>query len=914
MKFLVLVICGCLGLAIAHAQTGTVTGKLTDTLHKREPGMATVQVRRAADSTLVTYRLANERGDFKVPGLPLNVPLRLTVTYTGYLPLRKVFTIHPDKTTLDLGKLDMETTTKQLDEVVVRSEAPPIVMRNDTMEFNADAFKTLPDAVLQDLLKKLPGVSFNAKGELMANGKKVNKILVDGKVFFGDDPSIALQNLPTNVIDKVQVTDDKEQKEELNGEHEEEVGKVINIKLKKSIKKGAFGKVYAGGGTDSRYEAGGIINSFRDTLQISALGFANNVNEAGFSVGDVRSMGGMERGENGANLWGDDYMQVSGVDIGSADNGIRTNKAGGVNINYDLGDKLSVNGKYFLGNTSNKTASHNNTRQLIGDTTLFNTGNSSGVRSNTSNGLSFKLAGKKDSTFNWRYVPSISFGSSDHNNLNDGFTSSNYAAQLNDQRTTSEGHSTFHSYRHSIVGTYNFKQKKGRSITFSQDLDTRTNDGRDSTTSLSHTYLTGEVVDLAQFKHSNQKTLNANQRLFYSEPLTKKITLTLTASAIYNSEDNVLRTYDRDTVEHKLSALDSAYSNENHRDAWTVNGQVGLRFKLAKSMSLNVSGQWQQQSVHSTFGPQFSPVDQRITNFIPGLSFNYKGFNVYYGRYVDLPSPSEIQPMPDISNPLYVTVGNPNLKPSVRDYVSAYYQAAKDDKSIWAYSSFSASSNETMRVSKVNADGSQVTSFINKDGIYRFYLSGEGTIGLHKTETWRLSLSAGADVNYGKSFVAVNSPVSGQTTLSTSPRAGLELNLKDVFELSTRFNLDYNRSMFELKSYQSQSTRVNRITTNMVVRPSKSLTFETNLVYRFNDALAPGISRNNYLWNASVSYMIGKDRRYQVKAAIFDILNQHNNLYRGVYLNYVSDYQSMVLQRYAMLSLIYNIRGFRPKS
>lgn len=875
--------------------------------------MATVQVRRAADSALVTYRLANERGDFKIPGLPLNVPLRLTVTYTGYMPLRKVFTIHADKTTLDLGKLDMETTTKQLDEVVVRSEVPPIVMRNDTMEFNADAFKTLPDAVLQDLLKKLPGVSFNAKGELMANGKKVNKILVDGKVFFGDDPSIALQNLPTNVIDKVQVTDDKEQKEQLHGEHEEELGKVINIKLKKSIKKGAFGKVYAGGGTDSRYEAGGIINSFRDTLQISALGFANNVNEAGFSVGDVRSMGGMERGENGANLWGDDYMQVSGVDIGGADNGIRTNKAGGININYDLGDKLSVNGKYFLGSTSNKTASQNYTKQIIGDTTLYNNGNGNGVRSNISNGLSFKLAGKKDSTFNWRYVPSISFGNSSHTNMNEGATSSNYAAQLNDQHTTSDGHSTFQSYRHNITATYNFKQKKDRYITFSQDINTRKSDSRDSTTSLSHTYLTAETIDLAQFKHGNQKNLNLNQSVFYSEPLTKKVTLTLTAAASYNSEDNVLRTYDRDTVEHKLSALDSAYSNENHRSGWTTSGQAGFRFKLGKS-SLNISGQWQQQTVHSTFGPKFSPVDQRITNFLPGMSFSYKGFNLYYGRYVELPSPSEIQPMPDISNPLFVTNGNPNLKPAVRDYVSAYYQAARDDKSIWMYSSFSTVSNETMRVSKVNTDGSQVTDIINKDGTYRYSFGSEGTIGLHKTEAWRLSLSGGMDLNYGKNFVAVNSPVSGQTTFYVSPRAGLELNIKDVFELNTRFNMDYNRSTFELKSYPSQSTRVNRITTNMVIRPNKSFTFETNLVYRFNDALASGISRNNYLWNASASYMIGKERRYQVKAAIFDILNQHNNLYRGVYLNYVSDYQSMVLQRYAMLSLIYNIRGFRPKN
>ncbi|HEY0272867.1 MAG TPA: TonB-dependent receptor, partial [Chitinophaga sp.] len=308
MKLVALFICGCLGAPIAYAQTGTVTGKLTDTLRHRELGLATVQVRKVADSSLVTYRLSNPSGDFKIPGLPLNTALRLTVTYTGYLPLRKAFTITREHPVLDLGKLEMEITSKQLDEVIIRSEVPPVIMRNDTMEFNADAFKTLPEAVLQDLLKKIPGVAINTKGQLTANGKLVNKIMVDGKLFFSDDPSIALQNLPANVIDKVQVLDDKDQKEELNGEHEEQQGKVINIKLKKAVKKGLFGKVYAGGGTDERYEAGGILNSFRDTLQVSVLAFTNNINQEGFSVGDVKNMGGLDRGNNGSNMWDESYM------------------------------------------------------------------------------------------------------------------------------------------------------------------------------------------------------------------------------------------------------------------------------------------------------------------------------------------------------------------------------------------------------------------------------------------------------------------------------------------------------------------------------------------------------------------------------------------------------------------------------
>src|SRR5215216_3392388 len=231
---------------------GIIRGKLIDTASKSPLGLATVTVFKASDTSLITYRLSNPEGEFKVPGIPLNLECRVIISYSGYDAYRKEFTLTND-TPLDLGTIGLGGSTKTLDEVLVIAERPPVTVKKDTIEFNASSFKTLPTSLVEDLLKKLPGVQVDADGSITANGKRVNRILVDGKSFFGDDPKMATRNLPANVIDKIQV---------------------INLTLKKGVKKGWFGKLYTGAGTKERYEIGGIANIYRDTLQLSILAFS----------------------------------------------------------------------------------------------------------------------------------------------------------------------------------------------------------------------------------------------------------------------------------------------------------------------------------------------------------------------------------------------------------------------------------------------------------------------------------------------------------------------------------------------------------------------------------------------------------------------------------------------------------------
>src|SRR5215212_3984822 len=292
-RIIFLVIVMLFGCTALFAQ-GTIRGKLIDTASKSPLALATVTVFKASDTVLITYRLSNPEGEFKVPGIPLNVGCRVIISYSGYDAYRKEFTLTND-TPLDLGTIGLGGSSKTLDEVLVIAERPPVTVKKDTIEFNASSFKTLPTSLVEDLLKKLPGVQIDADGSISANGRKVNRILVDGKSFFGDDPKMATRNLPANVIDKVQVTEDKDEANRNTNGDLTNVGQVINLTLKKGVKKGWFGKMYAGAGTKERYEIGGIANIYRDTMQLSLLAFSNNLNRSGFSFKEIQDLGGFGR-------------------------------------------------------------------------------------------------------------------------------------------------------------------------------------------------------------------------------------------------------------------------------------------------------------------------------------------------------------------------------------------------------------------------------------------------------------------------------------------------------------------------------------------------------------------------------------------------------------------------------------------
>ena len=321
MKFY-LFIAFLLTTAISFSQEFKMTGKVLDP-EGNPLESATVYVEKPSDSTLVTYTISESTGDFTLSGRSKEKRLNLLVSYAGFKPFKKV--VEVKKGTHNVGELKMELQDNQLGEVTVVAARPPLTLKKDTLEFNADSFKTRQNANLEELLEKLPGVEVNSDGEITVNGKPVSSIKVNGKEFFGDDPQIATKNLPKEIIEKIQVSNQKTRSEEFTGKAGDPDNKTINITLKEDKNKGYFARGTAGGGTSGRYELSGIANMYKDDMRLSILASSNNINTTGFSFDEVYGMMG---GSGARSVFG-----------GGGGGGITKAETAGVNYTNEWNDK-----------------------------------------------------------------------------------------------------------------------------------------------------------------------------------------------------------------------------------------------------------------------------------------------------------------------------------------------------------------------------------------------------------------------------------------------------------------------------------------------------------------------------------------------------------------------------------------------
>jgi len=331
--------------AIMAQKNGSIKGIAFDTISKQPVPGATVTVLEKKDSSLVSFTMTGNDGHFELKGLA-NGDYRLMITHVNYHNSNTFFTISDNSKNAEPGNVVMSDRSKVLEEVVLANDAPPVTLINDTIQYNAGSFKTAPNASVEQLLKKLPGVKVEKDGTIKAQGEKVTKVLVDGKEFFGNDPKVATKNLPADAIDKVQVYDKQSDQAQLTGFEDGNYEKTINLKLKKDKKKGMFGKVNAGAGNKERYEGKFNVNSFKGARQFSAIGMGNNTNAEGFSFMDILNFTGelsrMQSGGGGNmnfNITGEQAAAM-GMNPGGANSGIITARGGGLNYNNIIGKKL----------------------------------------------------------------------------------------------------------------------------------------------------------------------------------------------------------------------------------------------------------------------------------------------------------------------------------------------------------------------------------------------------------------------------------------------------------------------------------------------------------------------------------------------------------------------------------------------
>jgi len=890
---------------------GTIEGKVIDSSTKKGLSFATVTVFKAADTSLITYRISSPEGVFKVPNIPLNVESRVIISFSGYEVYRKVFTLTSAEP-LQFGDIAMAPASESLEEVMVLAERPPVTVRQDTIEFNAASFKTLPTALVEDMLKKLPGVQVDGEGNITANGKKVNRILVDGKDFFGNDPKMATRNLPANVIDKIQLTEDKDERELNPDRSAGDIGQVINLKLKKAIKKGWFGKAYAGAGTRDRFEGGAILNLFRDTMQVSLLGFSNNLNRAGFGISDVQTLGGFGRtGISTMMMNSNGGFALNGISFGGLGAGISTSTGGGFNMNHVLKNGFTLNSQYFYGASANKIAELNNRQQFLGDTVFTSRAQKNETAKTYNHTVGLGIKGKLDSLTRLEFKPLLSFSNKLNKRLTNLTNQNNIDGLLNTGLNMDDIDGADVGYNHNLLLFKNFL-KKGRTfnLTNSVNYGVLNNDQVNNADNIFYDGASSYETEISQLRKRNQHNFTANLNAAYNEPLTKQLSLRFGYTGTYYDNDDKLGTFNKDGG-GKFVVPNSALTNNLNRRSWRNNASAGLNWKH-KELSITAVANMQFLNIWNNFDDKES-VNKKYKYVLPGLTINRKAFNFSYSAAVEPPNINDLQPTPDNTNPLYIIEGNPNLDPTLSHSANLNFFKNIPEKTMFinAYLNGNIRKNAITRSRQVLPNGVQISTPVNVNGVHNLY----NNFGINKqykfNKNFQVSFGGGYNLNYNRNFLIVNKLKSYVTTTTLGPSANGSFNWKDIVEWNFRYTVGFNKTTYESNTFNDLKTNRQSANTELVVRWPKHLVWETSFNYSKNALTAPGVQPQIGLWNAGLTIVFLKDDKGQLKFAAYDLLNESVSVNRFTTENAIVDTQVEVLQRYFMATFTYNIRSFK---
>jgi hypothetical protein len=872
-----------------------IKGKVIDSATKSPLELATIAVLDMRDTTssLISYTTSDKKGDFALHNMQADIRVKILITFVSYRPYRKTFTLKKGET-FDLGTIRLNP--QLLNEVVVMGERPPIVIRKDTIEFNTEAFKTRPNALVEDLLKKLPGIQVDAAGFVLFNGKKVEKILVDGHEFFINDPRIATKNLNADMIDKVQVYDDRDN----DPNHlvpDIDVNKIINLKFKKAYKKSIFGKVAAGAGTEDRYTASGLINMFKDTLQVSLLGMANNLNNTGFSFNDLYTLGGVNRG--GGSI-------LSRGSFGyAAPSGIQKIISSGVNINTDYGKKLKINLVYFYSRTNNLFNSLTNRQQLTGDTDFTTNSNTSRTSISNSHNLNAEVRIQPNPATQITYAPAFSYTDNQANSNTTGSSFSNFIPQVSQANSIDNNSNNTAQFSQSFTYNYQYK-KQGESISISHSLQISPNNGNDFNISDLKSFTTGLTsYDLNRFANSINRNNDFNVGAGFNYPFSKKLAGSIGVTEDYAHNVNNTITYDFDTATGLYDSFLQTLSSNLTRNQYSQSINPGLRYNFKQGYTLSANVNTQVLQVDNQFDRNLPDINQNFVEFLPNINLQLSKFNIGYSKGFTLPNIGDMIPYTVVFSPLYQVTGNPNLKPTTRDNYTFRYGnfKAQSQTSMNFGGSVNVERNTIFRERTLNAVGAETSTPINMDGRYSVFINGSLNKRFKKHNGFTFSEFTNLSVNNSRGFFEINHQDGFQYTYGINLQQQVTLNWKDIIDITQNYTFNTAIVNYTGVNYSSQTNTTHYFDTHFNVFWPKNINIEGTYTYSYNSIVSPGFQKSANLVNLSIAHPLLKHDRGEIKLTCYDIFDQAISSRRTINENIINDTQSQVLRRYFLLTL-----------
>ncbi|TCC94265.1 TonB-dependent receptor [Pedobacter frigiditerrae] len=878
----------------AAQNTGSATGKVLNGKDKSPVDYASVAVKRLSDSVTVGGTNTTQTGTFTVSGLAPG-KYKLYVVYIGLKSINQEFEITAAAPSKNFGNLTMEDTGVTLKGVTIQGEIPPVVVKKDTLEFDAKTIKVKENAVVEDVLKKLPGVEVAKDGTVTTQGETIKRVKVDGKDFMGTDPLMATRNLPADMVDKIQIIDDMSDQSKFSGVDDGNREKIINITTKNGVKnKGFVGNNTVGYGTNDRYDVNLSVSRFNESEQMSLIGQFNNVNKQNFG-GGIGGGGGMRFGGGG----------------GGPQKGITTTNMAGFNYADVYKSGTTFNASYRFNKTSLFNDQTSLTRNLLGDITTTNSSDLESTTERLNHVFNATLDTKIDSSISLRWQPNIAYAENNGNSL------TLYNRQVLNNNTVGSQTYITNSKAPTLSNNLLLRkkfQRRGRTLSLNINTNFNDSDGNNFNKFSENTSVNGNpsVVNRDQLNDQDARSISNTARLVYTEPLNKTLSLELNYQNVYSFDNQEKGVYDFNPITQQYDLINAKFSNNFENTAYT--NAIGFSFnKTQKKYNWQIGLAVQnidQKRYDVTNNDTF---DRSFVNLTPSAQFRYnfsnsKRLRINYNGRTAQPSISQIAPILDNTNTTTLPIGNPDLKPSFTNSLNIFYNnfdfASYRSLFIGAFinQQFNAFSTQSVVVqdpARPEDYGKIEQKSVNVDGNFSANVFGSVSQPIIKGNklNFQIDLRGGYSKTTGFSGTLEN------ITKSYSITNGYKLvsNL-DKLDLIAGISGTINRDRY--------SVNVNSNTKYYTLSPNIDISYllpgniriQSDLTYNKLTGRGAGFDTDYTLINAYVSRQFN---RLTFKASVNDLLNQNTGVERNGGANTIQDLNYNVLKRYYMFSLTF---------
>ena len=893
------------------SRAADIKGEISDNENFPLPG-ATIKIINLPDSSSIGLQSADIDGKFRFSKIDPGKYL-VSVSMTGMENVDKNIEIKESEDSLDMGRIQLSENAILLKETVVTGIRAAVVAKQDTIEFNAGSFHTTPNATVDQLLKKLPGVEVGSDGTITSNGKTITKILVDGKEFFADDPQMATKNLPSNMVDKVQVIDRKSDLARLTGIDDGEEETVINLKVKKDMNNGWFGNVTGGYGIQDKYSGSFIINNFHNGNQITILGGLNNINENGYTDrgrGRFRDFGG------------------SG--------GITTAQRLGLNFNVGNEEIFRIGGNVLYSHSSRKETKKTATQFLFPDSVSYQDAgvlnDDKGHNLNIDLRLQWNI--NENNTLDFRPRFGMNFREAEKTDSSILRAGDAILSLVNKNLNFQNNKGKNFDTSGNLIFNHKFSSKPGRSFSVNVQYSFSQNRQKSlSNSNILYYLLLDQDEEINRFLDNKNYSNSVEGRVSWLEPIgdvKKGNFLSFSYRTKYQWNNADLLTYnlperfeneqnfDWNFILPNGSYFDPDLSNSFRNKFFTQELQAGYK-KVSKTINLEAGILFSPSSSSSKdlINDMRNIPTRWVWNVSPYANIRVKfneasSLRANYRARTSQPSMTQLQPVPDVSDPLNIKIGNPELKPTFTQNIGVNFNnfLAEKQQSLMLMMNVSFSLNSIVaRTTTDSETGGRTTTYSNVNGNTNLMFMGMYT-GPFSNKKWRFN--ARLNSRYSSIPGYINGEFNRSDNIGLSPAAGITFS-SDIFQISFNPNYSFNSIKNSLPNQNNRTTHSYGFNTDASLYFSFGLDFTTDLNFAANSGYSTGYNIKQWLWNAQLSYSFLNDKSLTLSLKAYDILHQKKNINRTLSANAIVDSEYNDLTRYFMISLTWSFNSLSNK-